>query len=53
MWLKDNKENLGITHWVAVDDLKMFDLENFVHCPRSMEGIKQSGVKEKILKILL
>jgi hypothetical protein len=53
MWLEENKEKLGITHWVAVDDLKMFELENFVNCPKSMEGIKQSGVKEKILKFLL
>lgn len=52
MWLAENKEKLGITHWVAVDDLKMFELENFAHCPRDMEGIKQSGVKEKILKFL-
>lgn len=28
-------------------------LTNFVHTPRSNEGIKQSGVKEKILKFLL
>jgi hypothetical protein len=34
-------------------EFKMFELENFVHCPRSMEGIKQSGLKEKILKMLL
>ena len=52
MWLKENKEKLGITHWVAVDDLKMFDLENFVHCPRVMEGIKQTGVKQKIINFL-
>ena len=53
LWLEENKKKLGVTHWVAVDDLKMFELENFVHCPRDMEGIKQSGIKEKILKILL
>ena len=28
-------------------------LTNFVHTPRSNEGIKQSGVKDKILKFLL
>jgi len=28
-------------------------LTNFVHTPRSWEGIKQSGVKEKILKYLV
>lgn len=52
LWLKENKEKLGVTHWVAVDDLKMFDLDNFVHCPKEMEGIKQTGIKEKIIKFL-
>jgi hypothetical protein len=28
-------------------------LENFVHTPLSTEGIKQSGIKEKILKYLI
>ena len=44
-----------ITHWVAVDDLEMFDLgkDHFVHCPKSSQGIKQSGIKDKIIKILL
>lgn len=58
-----------ITHWVAVDDLHMgkhvekskygaFDrddwgLTNFVWTPRCSEGIKQSGVKDKILKYLI
>ena len=61
-------KNPSVTHWVAVDDLHMgihvenssygpFDredwgLENFVWTPRDWEGIKQSGVKEKILKFL-
>lgn len=64
-WLRDHPE---VTHWVAVDDLHMgihvenssygpFDrdwgLENFVWTPRDFEGIKQSGVKEKILKHLI
>lgn len=63
-WLEDHPE---VTHWVAVDDLHMgihvknslygpFDrgwgLKNFVWTPRDMEGIKQSGVKEKILEYL-
>ena len=64
-YLMDHPE---ITHWVSVDDLHMgrhvenskygaFDrddwgLENFVWTPRPSEGIKQSGVKEKILKDL-
>lgn len=52
MWLAENKEKLGITHWVAIDDLKMFQLENFVHCPKHMEGIKQCGLKQKVIKFL-
>lgn len=62
-YLKDNPQ---ITHWVAVDDLNMgktglyysmefeheWGLENFVHTPLSTEGIKQTGVKEKILSHL-
>jgi hypothetical protein len=41
--------------WVAIDDLdlKLWIPENFVRCTRANEGIKQSGVKDKILKILL
>ena len=55
-YLKDHPE---ITHWVAVDDINMsrqanqgHGLSNFVLTPRSNEGIKQSGIKEKILKYL-
>jgi hypothetical protein len=64
-WLKNHPE---VTHWVAVDDLNMgvhmektawgepydrsWGLENFVLTPSSREGIKQSGIKEKILKYL-
>jgi hypothetical protein len=45
----------GITNFVAVDDLdlKPWIPENFVRCTKANEGIKQSGVKDKILKILL
>jgi|AntAceMinimDraft_18_1070375.scaffolds.fasta_scaffold16507_2 hypothetical protein len=51
--------------WVAIDDLNMGieyaekmesvggGLKNFVHCPRHTEGIKQCGVKDKILKLLI
>jgi hypothetical protein len=61
-WLKQHPE---VTHWVAVDDLDMsnrfgpisgnhiWGLDNFVHTPRSSEGIKQSGIKEQILKFLV
>ena len=57
-YLYDHPE---ITHWVAIDDLDMgkngepwknWGLNNFVLTPRSNEGIKQSGIKEKILKYL-
>jgi hypothetical protein len=50
-----------VTHWVAVDDLNMgkdepwkdvWGLENFVLTPRGREGIKQSGIKDKILNHL-
>lgn len=50
-WLRKNPE---VTNWVAVDDLDMSEFlgENFVHTPKSSEGIKQTGIKEKIIKIL-
>jgi hypothetical protein len=63
-YLKTHPE---ITHWVAVDDLNMgiditytdgqnderyWGLTNFVWTPRESEGIKQSGIKEKILEFL-
>jgi len=63
-YLRDHPE---ITHWVAVDDLNMgipqthdswgdmvmeWGLTNFVLTPKSTEGIKQTGIKEKILKYL-
>lgn len=52
-----------VTHWACIDDLQLgekdsygFDrkwgLSNFVHTPRMNEGIKQSGVKEKLLEYL-
>lgn len=64
-YLLDNPE---ITHWVAVDDLNMgipqtheswgememdWGLTNFVLTPSSTQGIKQTGVKNKILNFLL
>lgn len=54
-WLKGTP----VDKWVAIDDLNMspefnggYGLENFVLTPRSTEGIKQSGIKEKILGFL-
>lgn len=58
-YLHDHPE---VTHWVVVDDLNMgkigepwkdiWAIDNFVLTPKSNEGIKQSGIKEKILKYL-
>jgi hypothetical protein len=58
-YLHDHPE---ITHWVSIDDLNMgkigepwkddWAITNFVLTPKSNEGIKQSGIKEKILKFL-
>ena len=60
--------NTVITHWVAIDDLNMgipqtheswgememdWGLTNFVLTPKSTEGIKQSGIKEKVIKYLM
>ncbi len=54
-WLQTRDD---ITHWVAIDDLDMslrndWGLTNFVHTPKSNEGIKQSGIIDKILKFLV
>jgi hypothetical protein len=63
-YLHDHPE---ITHWVSIDDLDMgktgvkwgsefkhdWALDNFVLTPKGNEGIKQSGIKDKILKFLL
>ena len=62
-WLKEHPE---VTHWVAIDDLEMgktglrysmeyeheWGLDNFVLTPLNNEGIKQLGVKEKVLSFL-
>jgi hypothetical protein len=52
-WL-DTHDPKSVMKWVAVDDMDMLIwlTDNFVRTPRSSEGIKQSGVKEKIIKIL-
>lgn len=52
-----------ITNWVCIDDLQLgakdsygfaqiWGLSNFVHTPKMSEGIKQSGIKDKILEFL-
>ena len=57
-FLHDHPE---VTHWVAIDDLDMgkngegwkdWGLDNFVLTPKGNEGIKQSGIKEKVLSFL-
>jgi len=47
-YLEDHPE---ITHWVAVDDMDLSKLKNFVQTKRPHNvGIKQSGLKEKIIE---
>jgi hypothetical protein len=42
-----------IEHWVSIDDLDMFDLyPHFAHCKNAQAGIKATGLKDKIIKIL-
>jgi len=61
-WLEQHPE---VTHWVAVDDLNLGIYEpisgdifnedgliNFVHTRKLDEGIKQTGIKDKILNFL-
>ena len=57
-FLHDHPE---ITHWVSIDDLDMgkngedwkdWGLDNFVLTPSGREGIKQSGIKDKIIQFL-
>jgi len=54
-------QNPNITHWVAIDDLNMslkkegekeWGLKNFVLTPLNNQGIKQTGIKEKVLEFL-
>jgi len=62
-WLNNHPE---VTHWVAIDDLNMaktglhygmefeheWGLDNFVLTPNENEGIKQVGIKDKVLSFL-
>lgn len=56
-------DNPDITQWVAVDDLDLandsfvpncseWGLSNFIRCVGLGQGIKRSGLKEKIIKFL-
>jgi hypothetical protein len=54
--IKRYVEKHKIKKWIAIDDLDLAPFmsdENFVRTPRENEGIKQSGVKDKILKKIL
>lgn len=48
------EEHDEVKKWVAIDDLDMGreGLENFILCSRMSEGIKQSGIYEKITEML-
>jgi len=49
-WLNNHPE---VSHWVAVDDLDLSELPNFVQTKKPYnEGIKQSGIKDKIISFL-
>jgi hypothetical protein len=62
-WLSEHPE---VTHWVAIDDLNMgktglyhsmefeheWGLNNFVLTPLSNEGVKQVGIKDKVISYL-
>jgi hypothetical protein len=49
-WLSEHPQ---AERWVAVDDLDLSELKSFVRCKKIYEGIKQSGIKEKIIKQIL
>lgn len=62
-WLKNHK----VEKWVVLDNLhlgktvvnptasseKNWGVDNFLWCPASYEGIKQSGIEDKIYKFLM
>ena len=49
-WLEEHPE---VTHWVAVDDMNLSKLDHFVMTTKPYnEGIKHSGIKEKIINFL-
>jgi len=57
--IKEYVERHGLTNWVAIDDLKLHESdysefleEHFVYCGRKMEGVKQTSLKDKVIKIL-
>lgn len=48
-WLYDNQ---NISSWVAIDDLNMKKLKNFILITSSTEGIKKMGISKKIIDAL-
>ena len=48
-------EKHNVKKWIAIDDLDLSEWipDNFVRTPLESQGIKQSGVKDKILKKIL
>ncbi len=48
-WLRKHTE---IINWVAIDDIYLPSISNFVWVSKTDEGIKQKGIKDKILSIL-
>ena len=48
LWLSKHSD---IKKWVAIDDMDLSDLDNFVKC-REREGLKQCNISSKILKFL-
>lgn len=48
LWLSKHPK---VTHWVAIDDMDLSELDNFVKC-REREGLKQCNISSKILKFL-
>jgi hypothetical protein len=51
-WVDDNLTEDD--RWAAVDDLDIsyYISDNFIRTPRPWEGIKQTGIKNKIIRIL-
>jgi len=54
--IKNMLKNNEIENWLAIDDIDLnpwISEEHFIRTPRANEGIKQSGIKIKLLSILL
>ena len=50
--IKKYIENHNITKWVAIDDYNLKDLSpNFVQT-NDIEGLKEKGIKKKIINLL-